>query len=1367
MARADFDCEGVGCFCLKPGGLYCGCEDGSIVMLNAPPRSNSESSLSPPQTLIAPNQSKPTSITIYQTSLLVGRAGGLLESFDLTRGNTKTWELQLPCNTITNLDLGGPNLERLLASTENSVHMLQITADGQRPRNRCLFECHSGPITGAVELREAGRVCTCGVDGMLRVWDFKDGRQIAKLGGCGKSAVMAASHSADLIALGSEKGVVRIIGTGHFPSMTVVLRLRLHKAAVSSIAFNSTGSRLACTSSDKRVCFFDTTGPKVSLLGYVCMSDRVLSLSWVQFGSEDRLVMGLATGGITCAQCPKQPTTKENQYKYSVRDVPCQSIKIEFPLLKITPANLGTIPSIFALGVDRNIRRYDLPKEASGWTGAKGRMHRSTAKSEKHSKADGALSVSHAFPIVASGSADGSIAVWRNDMTGGKKVVVHQLLNGGVSSVSFDKSGRHLAAAGSDGSLVLLDISDTKTQNEQTSTPAKVQNPRFYEPRGVCDKQDVDEEHIWTEGAHRIDVVEEEAASQEVVVEQDKKDPLLLKLKALKQNFDRCVLANSRATESEQLEPFEFVMDRPLEKKLKAQGDERVAKIKEKAKREIQTLSIVWERNKQHCWDPMEVKGASVAGLKSPIEIHNFPLAKESDGDALFEKMRLLREVELKEHRSLDLQSQGATLRVDLDKDGKPIGSEKPQMDDGEATEAPTEEGEASEQPLDKLLYDDFDMIVPRRKTAQIHFIKKKIRDIKVKFNEEFQLTVSRKISELDKIEEHTTRMKEVARDLVKLGGSDGGSVGFSPKTSDLDDPETVLVVKNEEVKVEKYLSPEEQAKADEERLEEENRMQSAKKNNIFERALKQMMGGTLEKRTEVEDEFKLDMPEWMMGDPSAFNDEQIKEVKEFQARLKSLEDEKAKKRAALESELRTLRANIEDVCDKFDKHLLEVHHRFLDAQWELLQAELQIVSLGNSVHRFANVDDEKEAALMKNLTSMKERRSHLSQSLQEFRTIVAEQQDCVNSLVVEDRQMERAFKREFAETQDHYTELHELYKWRGGSPRGNPDDPNLEREVPALDIETMPEGLPPLWWDKLVEHRETKIQHERQLKGEQTNLIRMKKQLQKLEIEDQAMEFGIGEAVAEIGDFKGLRQMISYNVEYPISLKQGQVETQPEGMSSDFGHAAIVHRSIVEDLNQIIKGKGGKKVAILTAIKDFKKGIYGLQWENQGCDMKAEDLVERTRELQLLRVNKSVHQVVKQGEAGLKSHEAAGYEQLMKFNEHLHKNNVAERQKKVAKLEATIMEKAMQNEQMKEEIDKIHKLHDGHKRVEHSLATTRSPSRKVMRTIVTDKKLRDIAKAQAVEIQMLQAEMERWHMRTYPSFVDTKKYYPDEKLPI
>lgn len=71
-------------------------------------------------------------------------------------------------------------------------------------------------------------------------------------------------------------------------------------------------------------------------------------------------------------------------------------------------------------------------------------------------------------------------------------------------------------------------------------------------------------------------------------------DSIYQKFKALKQSFDRCILSNSRAPESEKLGPFEFVIDRQLEKELVNIGDRRVLDIKEEAKKEIQTLHIIW-----------------------------------------------------------------------------------------------------------------------------------------------------------------------------------------------------------------------------------------------------------------------------------------------------------------------------------------------------------------------------------------------------------------------------------------------------------------------------------------------------------------------------------------------------------------------------------------------------------------------------------------------------------------------------------------------------------------------------------------------------------------------------------------------------
>ena len=46
-----------------------------------------------------------------------------------------------------------------------------------------------------------------------------------------------------------------------------------------------------------------------------------------------------------------------------------------------------------------------------------------------------------------------------------------------------------------------------------------------------------------------------------------------------------------------------------------------------------------------------------------------------------------------------------------------------------------------------------------------------------------------------------------------------------------------------------------------------------------------------------------------------------------------------------------------------------------------------------------------------------------------------------------------------------------------------------------------------------------------------------------------------------------------------------------------------------VEQQNAAILAEGGRKLEVLRAIKDFKKGIYGLQWEHKRSKLEVRPL--------------------------------------------------------------------------------------------------------------------------------------------------------------
>ena len=145
-------------------------------------------------------------------------------------------------------------------------------------------------------------------------------------------------------------------------------------------------------------------------------------------------------------------------------------------------------------------------------------------------------------------------------------------------------------------------------------------------------------------------------------------------------------------------------------------------------------------------------------------------------------------------------------------------------------------------------------------------------------------------------------------------------------------------------------MSPEERARREAEAKAEAERVALASRNNVYERALKHMMNGTLESKRDDDDAAAPQRADWMAGDPKKFNAEQNKEWKEFQAREKAYLEDRAKRRGILEAEVRTLRAGVDEFASKFDEALLALAGRKLATHMEVLYLEMRIILLAGCV---------------------------------------------------------------------------------------------------------------------------------------------------------------------------------------------------------------------------------------------------------------------------------------------------------------------------------------------------------------------------------------------------------------------------------
>lgn len=89
-----------------------------------------------------------------------------------------------------------------------------------------------------------------------------------------------------------------------------------------------------------------------------------------------------------------------------------------------------------------------------------------------------------------------------------------------------------------------------------------------------------------------------------------------------------------------------------------------------------------------------------------------------------------------------------------------------------------------------------------------------------------------------------------------------------------------------------------------------------------------------------------------------------------------------------------------------------------------------------------------------------------------------------------------------------------------------------------------------------------------------------------------------------------------------------------------------------MEKLNEVIVSHSKAKVDALTEMKDYRRGIHAAEWETKVLDYQAEDLVIRTRDIQLLRVSKDMQEFLRSGDKKRDTGEVSALERRSEHNQ-------------------------------------------------------------------------------------------------------------------
>ncbi|KAK3269569.1 hypothetical protein CYMTET_21995 [Cymbomonas tetramitiformis] len=1351
---------------------------------------------------------------------------------------------------------------------------------------------HSGAVTGLVPMPLGTHFATTGVDGTLRIWDGAAKKMVFKREFSSKQTCLGVSAAAGMIALGSSEGVLRLmrINSHGAAEPTLAFRCRVHDSTISHVCFSPSGLVVASYAADGKL-FFTSTGmtpgtePRAMFFTR-SVPESVACLTWSsreapESGNEacdGVILMGLVDGEMMSLQPPLLDTSVGPEMELAKQDVPGRRMRLEYPLDNIiaVPRHNEEAPQVcVTLACDKKLKRFVLPQDAAGWGGPTGRPRAADSEVRASHKRGGVLQLSGNTSYLLHGSTDGTVSIRSaTDWKAGSMLdlLMHDSYLGGIVAASFGMSSDYVFTGGKEGAVFICKLTGLDLQHEIPSPPLYMGSSEL----DLDAYDDPDELNIVDLRKQVKDEAHTEEDSQ--VMQQESRRSIM----QLKDKFQRIRAKNETVPTLEKLEYKEFIIDYQLKDMLEAEGAQKVKEVQMEVKNENVSKELYADRIKSECWTQMTTQGTFLLAFKSGLEVGNFPLRARDELAATLKKVAFLRRVEIREEvyqarvRKEEEDAQQTAEGAEEGAEGAGI-AEVPimaaSMEEAPASgEAGEEEDGADEGTEEGMLYNNLDLIGPQRKRTQMLLLEMILEQRKTRFNDKIVKAQDRKSVDIDKISELNERIVEIQKELAAAGVTlADDEVLFRPEVSEREKAGSMLRVSDSEVAVEKYISPAERKRLDEEKDAEEARLRAQAGDDMFERALKNMMGGNLESKNDKENEFELVRPEWM--NQEQLTEEQVKLKKDFEAKEKIFKEELDKRKKAMETELKKLRSDVTEVCGKFDETLGSLHMEWLVSQANVYELEMQIIKLASALEQSQESDEQREAELIEELEELKVKKGKSTSVLAEFKREVDVFKEAYDALVVEDKALDKGFKKEFAECEEFVDALYKLFKRRqrpknqeesdrrspshrpsiqvdtvatakgagarmrrsskarisrGGEPRESrsrrpsnwdlvdldavadmhqarhstqsvDSDPFHRSKLPTeaaeedpfqkgIGAKTLqstepkkipvdpldpyldrPEGVDLLWWDRLVDARTAKISSEEEVNRHGAVLKEMTKYLQMLTDDDEQSRTRIEEILRELKEFREERARNMYDLEVPVKLKQGQIEIDLEGATMDLGEAVLLHRHVVEDVNEVIKKHGGNKVDTLTAIKDFKKGIYDVQWLNKKLDMNADDLIEKTKEFQLLRVTKNLQEFLKNGEDTANAAEVVALEARLEHNRRLQEKNIEERRLQMRKHARNLKEKRLQNYEIQVQIEDMDhhvaeqkRIREGQEKQGVSRGTN---NERRMRSLVTQRKLVDIAKAQGEEMVLLREELERLRLRTFPSFVEKRQPgSPDHK---
>lgn len=254
------------------------------------------------------------------------------------------------------------------------------------------------------------------------------------------------------------------------------------------------------------------------------------------------------------------------------------------------------------------------------------------------------------------------------------------------------------------------------------------------------------------------------------------------------------------------------------------------------------------------------------------------------------------------------------------------------------------------------------------------------------------------------------------------------------------------------------------------------------------------------------------------------------------------------------------------------------------------------------------------EADLVRQIEQLKQEKINCTQEIPDIKKDLEKCREDYDNALKRDKEIDKQFKKEFHVYETYFEALSKLFRRRSVPNEATEIDSSeqdlnpfaaFEKEIAAVEMNPvalnqsvdMPDGLGQDLWVKLVDIRDRKIFAEQEVIATGKAFKELQSLVQSLLEESDLIKVSTEKCMEDLSNFLDFKFRNIYNIEILFGVKQGQVEVPQAPIVTDYSDAALLHRSVVESLNEQVCHLGQLKVDALTEMKNYRKGIHALEW--------------------------------------------------------------------------------------------------------------------------------------------------------------------------